>query len=182
MADPRVLVAFANQAGSTAAIADIVAATLRRAGLVADCRLAAEVEDVGQYTAVIIGSGVFVPSRRSDGGGFLTRHEVAMASRRVWLFSAGPLGRGHCHGVAGEDQEDCTVTAVARAIGARGAAIFGPIGLPADADPVEAMGPLDHELVRAWALEIAADLCGPIAPAAGGRPPKRRRRAVVARG
>jgi hypothetical protein len=182
MAEPRILVAFANQAGSTAGIAGVVAATLRRAGFAADCRLASEVDDLGPYAAVIIGSGVFVPSRRSDGGGFLTRHAGALASRRVWLFSAGPIGRGRCHGASGEDEEDCTVTAVARAINARGAAVFGPIGLPADADPMESMGPLNHERVRTWATEIAADLREASVPVAGGRTQMLRCRPMVARG
>ena len=47
-------------------------------------------------TAVILGSGVFVPGRRSDGGGFLARHEASLAARPVWLFCAGPIGRGRC--------------------------------------------------------------------------------------
>jgi menaquinone-dependent protoporphyrinogen oxidase len=170
MGDPRVLVAFANRAGSTAGIASAVAGVLRRAGFTVDCRVASEVADVTPYAAVILGSGVFVPSRRSDGGGFLTRHEASLASRSVWLFCAGPIGRGRCPaGIGASDADDCSVVLVARAVGARGAAIFGPIGLPADSDPLESLGPLNIERVRAWAGEIVADLREGVAPHPAGR-------------
>ena len=170
MGDQRVLVAFANRAGSTAGIAGAVATVLRRAGFAVDCQVASEVADVTPYAAVILGSGVFVPSRRSDGGGFLARHEASLASRPVWLFCAGPIGRGRCPaGTAASDAEDCSVALVARAVGARGAAVFGPIGLPADSDPVERLGPVNIERARAWAGEIAGELRGPVAPHPAGR-------------
>ena len=169
MGDQRVLVAFANRAGSTAGIAAVIATVLRRAGFSVDCHVASEVTDVTPYSAVILGSGVFVPSRRSDGGGFLTRHEASLAARPVWLFCAGPIGRGRCpDGSAASAAEDCSVVLVARAVGARGAAVFGPIGLPADSDPMERLGPVNTERVRAWAAEIAA-----AAPGAGGAASRR---------
>jgi menaquinone-dependent protoporphyrinogen oxidase len=159
MGDQRVLVAFANQAGSTAGIATAIAAVLSRSGYTVDCRLAAEVQDVTPYDGVILGSGVFVPRRRSDGGGFLARHEAALASRNVWLFSAGPIGRGRCpSGTAAAVPDDCSVVAVGSAVGARGVAVFGPIGLPADADPLDSLGPVNTQRVRAWAAEIAEQL------------------------
>jgi menaquinone-dependent protoporphyrinogen oxidase len=159
MSDQRVLVAFANRVGSTAGIAGEIASVLRRAGLGVDCSVAGDVEDVTPYDAIILGSGVFVPRRRSDGGGFLARHAAALASRRVWLFCAGPIGGGHRPVDAMEGgADDSAVTAVARAVGARGTAIFGPIGLAADSDPVERLGSIDHACVRAWATEVAADL------------------------
>jgi menaquinone-dependent protoporphyrinogen oxidase len=165
MGDQRVLVAFANRAGSTAGIAGAVATVLRHAGFAVDCLVASEVADVTPYSAVILGSGVFVPSRRSDGGGFLARHEAPLASRPVWLFCAGPIGRGRCSAdVEATGPDDRSVVLVARAVGARGAAIFGPIGLPADSDPLERLGPLDTERIRAWAGEIADELREPSAP------------------
>ena len=94
MGDQRVLVAFANRAGSTAGIAGSIATVLRRAGLSVECRLASEVEDVTGYDAVILGSGLYVPRRSSDGGGFLARHRAALATKALWLFCAGPIGRG----------------------------------------------------------------------------------------
>jgi menaquinone-dependent protoporphyrinogen oxidase len=147
--------------------------------------VASEVTDLTPYSAVILGSGVFVPSRRSDGGGFLTRHEAALEARPVWLFCAGPIGRGRCAtGTDASDADDCSVVLVARAVGARGAAVFGPIGLAADSDPVESLGPVNTERVRAWAGEIAAELRRPVAPHRAGRrsrhPRPPRQRCIVA--
>jgi menaquinone-dependent protoporphyrinogen oxidase len=155
----RVLVAFANQAGLTAGTADEIAAVLRRLGLDVDCRLAGDVADVTPYGAVILGSGVFLPRRRSDGGGFLARHEPALATRPVWLFCVGPIGGGHCSvDAAGVVDAGCSVSTVARAVGARGSAIFGPSALPEGMDPMDRLGAVDHQRVRAWAAEIAGEL------------------------
>jgi menaquinone-dependent protoporphyrinogen oxidase len=168
MGDKRVLVVYANQAGSTAGIANVIAARLRRAGFAVDRQVAGEVADVTPYAGVVIGSGVFVTSRHSDGGGFLARHEATLAERPVWLFSAGPIGRGRCpSGTAADATAECSVVVVARAVGARGAAVFGPIGLPEDSDPIERLGPVDHDRVRAWASEIAMDLAADTGAATG---------------
>ncbi|HYO43854.1 MAG TPA: flavodoxin domain-containing protein [Candidatus Limnocylindrales bacterium] len=155
----RVLVAFANRAGSTAGIAEEIAIVLRRAGLDAECRLAGDVADVTPYGAVILGSGVFVPRRHSDGGGFLARHTAVLASRPVWLFCVGPIGGGRCSiNAAGATDDGCNVSTVAKDTGARGSAMFGPIGMPEGSDPVDSLGTVDHQRVRGWAAEIAADL------------------------
>jgi menaquinone-dependent protoporphyrinogen oxidase len=158
MSADRVLVAFSSPTGSTAAIAEAIAAVLLREGLVVECRQARDVADVSHYSAVILGSGVFVPRRCSDGGGFLARHAAALATRPVWLFCAGPIGRGRCANGVVTVQSDCSVMAVAEAVGARGAAVFGPIGMPLDSDPLEQLGPVDIAPVRAWATGIARDL------------------------
>jgi hypothetical protein len=127
----------------------------------------------------VLGSGVFLPRRASDGGGFLVRHAPALASRPVWLFCAGPIGRGRGAdgtGIAGSG--DCSVNEVARAIGARGSAVFGmPVGT--DGRDVDALTPVDLERVRGWAREIAAALRQEASPAR--ERPRFERRAPCAR-
>lgn len=173
MSEQRVLVAFANQAGSTAGIADEIGEVLRRAGHVVDCRLAGDVADVTPYRAVILGSGVFVPRRRSDGGGFLVRHATALAARPVWLFCVGPIGGSHCSvDAAGNLGENCSVSAVAAAVEARGSAAFGPTGLLDGMDPVDRLGTVDHHRVQGWAAEIASELAAE--PRGVPHPPARR--------
>jgi len=155
----RVLVAFATRSGSTAGIAQAIAAVLRGAGLAVDSRPAGDVTDVTPFAAVVLGSGVFLPRRRSDGGGFLLRHAPALATRAVWLYCAGPIGRGRGEDGAGsQGSGDRSVAEVARAAGARGYAVFGaPVPAPAD-DPFAQLTPVDLACVRAWAQEIAAEL------------------------
>ncbi len=159
----RVLVAFASRSGSTAGIAVSIARGLTDAGLGVDCRPAGDVADVTPYDGVVLGSGVFLPRRGSDGGGFLVRHGPVLRTRAVWLFCAGPIGRGHEGGGAGPPAiGDCSVAEVARSIGARGFAEFGtPVPDP-EADPVAGLAPVDGASVRAWAREIARDLAGDV--------------------
>lgn len=162
MAADRVLIAFASQAGSTAKVAGAIDGVLRRYGLAVDARQAQDVDDLAPYTAVILGSGMYVPSRHTDGGGFLARHAAELAVRKVWLYTAGPIGRRRCTGDRHEDDgAECSVAAVAADVGARGWAVFGPRGLDADADPIEGLGPVDIARVRKWAAEIAEELAPP---------------------
>lgn len=155
MTDRDVLVAYSSQSGSTAEIAEVIAKELRRAGLAADCRQASAVGDIEPYGAVILGSGVFLARRGLDGGGFLARHAMPLASRRVWLFASGPIGREHDEadgGVAGG------VMAVAQRIGAEGAAAFGALAPTSERNPLEHLVPIDLARVRTWARAIANDL------------------------
>ena len=164
----RVLVAFSSRSGSTAGTAEEIAAVLRSTGFVVDCRPKEEVTDVTLYRAVILGSGMFVASRASDGGGFLERHRVALRGRDMWLFSAGPIGERAGRGAGGTSGESAVVT-VARAIGARGVMVFGTLGMPGGSDPVASLVPVDRREIRSWAAEIAADLGAVARPHVPGR-------------
>jgi menaquinone-dependent protoporphyrinogen oxidase len=153
----RVLVAFASRSGTTAGVAEAVAAVLRQAGLDVDCVPAGEVVTITAYGAIVLGSGVFVARRATDGGGFLERNRAQLDGRSIWLFTAGPIGAGH---PAEQDCEsgECSLQAVARAVGARGAARFAVPGPATGGNPVERLAPVDLALVRGWAGEIAAAL------------------------
>jgi menaquinone-dependent protoporphyrinogen oxidase len=164
MSPTRVLVAFSSRSGSTAGTAEAIASVLRSAGFLADCRAKEEVDDVSPYRAVVLGSGVFVPSRASDGGGFLERHAAGLRGRDVWLYSTGPIGgRAGRGGDCATDDELAAVT-VGRAIGARGVAMFGTVGMPDGDDPVASLLPADRREVRSWAAEIATALSVPRTP------------------
>jgi menaquinone-dependent protoporphyrinogen oxidase len=154
MRAPVVLVAYASETGSTARIAEEIAKELRVAGLGVACRLAAEVDALDPYDALVLGSGVYLRSRNADGGGFLLRHAEAVAARPVWLYCSGPIGRGR--GGAASTESVCTVIDVAHAIGARGAAAFGSLGV--DGLEHDLAEPVDMHRVREWAREIAADV------------------------
>ncbi len=165
----RILVAFSSRSGSTAGTAEAIASVLGSAGFPVDCRAKEDVEDVSPYRAIILGSGVFVPSRASDGGGFLERHAAALRDRDVWLFCTGPIGGRAGRGGADSATDELAAVTVGRAIGARGVAMFGSVGLPDGDDPVASLMPANRREVRTWAEEIAAAL------GAHGAPPARRR-------
>jgi menaquinone-dependent protoporphyrinogen oxidase len=113
----RVLVAFSSRSGSTGSAAEEIAHVLRVAGFTVDCRPKEEVADVSLYRAVVLGSGMYVASRASDGGGFLERHRAGLRGRDVWLFSTGPIGGRPGRG--GSPGGEAAVLTVAKAISAR---------------------------------------------------------------
>jgi len=155
MSTPIVLVAFASQSGSTAGIAEVIATELRAAGVSVDCRVSSEVPSLAGYEAVVLGSGVFVRSRATDGGGFLIRFREVLPAVPVWLFCAGPIGRG---GSPDAEATESAVMDVARTIGARGAAAFGCQWPGPPPDALDRVPVVDAALVRAWGREIAAAL------------------------
>ena len=160
MAPRSVLVAFSSRTGSTAGTAAVIANELHRAGLAVDLRPAAEVDDIALYDAIVLGSGVFVASRGSDGSGFLARFGATISPRPVWLFCVGPIGRSPADGsgTARRPGREYGAVAVARSINARGVAAFGTAGLGSEADAVQRLVPVDPADVRVWARAIAADI------------------------
>jgi menaquinone-dependent protoporphyrinogen oxidase len=87
----NVLVAYGTKNGSTAGIADMIAAVLIEEGVSADVRPADEVGSVEQYDAVILGGALYAGRWHRDARRFARRHAKALQSRQVWLFSSGPL-------------------------------------------------------------------------------------------
>ncbi|TQK50020.1 menaquinone-dependent protoporphyrinogen oxidase [Streptomyces sp. SLBN-118] len=87
----RVLVAYGTKNGSTAEIAGVIADALEGEGLRSEARPAAEVRDVPEYDAVVLGGALYAGRWHRDAVRFARRHEHALAERPVWLFSSGPL-------------------------------------------------------------------------------------------
>ena len=88
----KVLVAYASRHGSTVGIAERIAAGLRDAGLDAEARPVAHVDDVEGYDAVVVGSAAYMFHWLREATRFVKRHRAVLAQRSVWLFSSGPLG------------------------------------------------------------------------------------------
>lgn len=92
--DTRILVAYATKHGATAEIAERIGAALRHTGLRADVRPANEVGDLAAYTAVVLGSAVYIGRWRGAAAKFLRANAAVLAEKPVWLFSSGPTGTG----------------------------------------------------------------------------------------
>lgn len=88
----RILVAYASRHGATAGIAERIGKDLESAGLDAEARPVAEVEEVSAYDAVILGGASYMFHWLREANSFAHRHRADLASRPVWLFSSGPLG------------------------------------------------------------------------------------------
>ena len=162
METPRALVAYASRHGSTAEIAHWVADGLRTAGLDTDVAPARQVCSIDDYDVVVLGGALYMGRWHRDARRFARRHQRALRTRAVWLFSSGPLDRSaelrHIPAVRG-------VAAIGRRLGARGHRTFGG-RLATDVD-----GPLaramarrlagdyrNPEAVRDWTHEIVGEL------------------------
>jgi menaquinone-dependent protoporphyrinogen oxidase len=92
--DIQVLVTYATKYGATAEIAEKIGEVLRQEGLTTDVLPAKEVQELTPYTAVILGSAVYMGRWRKEVVKFLEANEQLLAERDVWLLSSGPTGQG----------------------------------------------------------------------------------------
>lgn len=161
-----VLVAYASKRGSTAEIAETVAATLRRQGLDVCLEPAGTVKSLDEYDAVVLGSAVYMRRWRGDARHFLKRHRKALRQRPFWVFSSGPVGDP-----ADDDPEWMEPPKLAEKVeelGGRGHVVFGgclpaePRGMMekamADGVPKEYRDRRDWAEIRAWAHQVAGEL------------------------
>lgn len=90
----NVLVTYGSKSGSTAEIANKIAEVLRTQGENVTVVPAAGVTDLKSYNAVVLGSAVYVGHWMKEAVEFLEKHQEALATRPVWIFSSGPTGPG----------------------------------------------------------------------------------------
>lgn len=161
-----VLVAYASKRGSTAEIAETVAATLRREGLDVCLERVEDVESLDPYDAVVIGSAVYMKRWRGDARHFLKKHRKALRQMPFWVFSSGPVGD------PANDNPDWNeppkIIAKVEDLGGRSHVVFGG-RLPAEphgfmekamveGTPDEYRDRRDWPEIRDWAKQIAAEL------------------------
>jgi menaquinone-dependent protoporphyrinogen oxidase len=161
-----VLVAYASKRGSTAEIAETIAATLRRGGLGVCLERAEDVQSLECYDAVVLGSATYVKRWRGDARHFLKRHRKALRQMPFWAFSSGPVGD------PSDDNPEWTeppkIIEKVDDLGGRGHVVFGgclpakPSGLMENAmvegTPKEYRDRRDWAEIRAWAQSVAAEL------------------------
>jgi menaquinone-dependent protoporphyrinogen oxidase len=173
----NILVAYASKRGSTEEIAHCIADAFRHAGLTVDCAAAAQIDDLDDYDAVVLGSAVYVKRWQGDARHFLRRHARALAARPFWAFSSGPVGEPR----ADEDPswlEPAKTMARAKELGARGHVVFGG-RVPAEPHgfversmvkncPPEYRDRRDWGEISTWAAGIADELGGAVPTARAG--------------
>lgn len=160
------LVAYASKRGSTAEIAETVAATLRRAGLEVDLKSAEEVQGLEPYGAVVLGSAVYMKRWRGDARHFLKQHRKALRQMPLWVFSSGPVGDP-----ANDNPEWMEPPKLAEKVeemGARGHVVFGgslplqPRGMMeramVEGTPKQYRDRRDWSQIRSWAEQVASEL------------------------
>lgn len=88
----KVLVTAATRHGSTEEIAALIARVLRLRGMDTAELRPADVEDMSEYDAVVLGSAVYAGRWLAPACALVSRFRSELADRPVWLFSSGPLG------------------------------------------------------------------------------------------
>jgi len=161
-----VLVAYSSKRGSTAEIAETLAATLRREGLGVCLEQAEEVRSLEPYDAVVLGSAVYMKRWRGDAKHFLKKHRKALRQLPFWVFSSGPVGD------PANDNPDWMeppkLAEKVEELGGKAHVVFGgrvplePRGMMekamAEGVPEQFRDRRDWDKIRAWATEIAAQL------------------------
>lgn len=92
--ETRVLVAYASKYGATAEIAEAIGKGLREAGVPVDVKPARQARDLAVYSAVVLGSGVYMGRWRKDAAKFLKDNELTLGRKELWFFSSGPTAEG----------------------------------------------------------------------------------------
>ena len=87
-----VLVGYASANGSTRGIAERIAARLGEKGYRVAIQAVDEIDDVGAFEAVVVGSAIQDGAWLPAGADFVHRNLVALGARPVWLFSVGLVG------------------------------------------------------------------------------------------
>src|SRR5262245_60714321 len=87
----KVLVAYGTKNGSTAGIADMIAAELAADGVAVDVQPAAQVRSIDGYDAVVLGGALYAGRWHRDARRFARRYAAGLRTLPVWVFSSGPL-------------------------------------------------------------------------------------------
>lgn len=159
-----VLVAYGSKYGSTAEIAEAIAAAMREAGVDAEARPAGEVTDLAGYRAVVVGSGVYAGRWAGDARTFVRTNAAALRAMPTWLFCSGPTGGGEKAEAAAKAAGPGVMDSSMRKIdvGARGYATFAGRASEAMGGPFARWVPKgdwrNFEQIAAWGRQIAAEL------------------------
>jgi menaquinone-dependent protoporphyrinogen oxidase len=161
-----VLVTYSSKRGSTAEIAETVAATLRREGLGVCLEPVEAVRDLDRFDAVVLGSAVYMKRWRGDAKHFLKKHRKALRQKPFWVFSSGPVGDPAKDNP--EWNEPPKLAEKVEEMGGRAHVVFGgcvpaePKGFMeramADGVPKEYRDRRDWDEIRGWAQQIASEL------------------------
>ena len=88
----RVLVAYASKYGATREIAERIAETLGRHGLVTAVQEVSKADEPAEFDSVVIGSASYFFHWMRASSSFVRRHRETLMAMPVWLYSSGPLG------------------------------------------------------------------------------------------
>ncbi|MFP4324288.1 MAG: flavodoxin domain-containing protein [Anaerolineales bacterium] len=86
----NILVTYATKYGSTAEVAEAIAAALREKQHAVTVQAAQNVTDITPYEAVVLGAPIYIGQWMKEAHSFLKQHGEALNARPLALFALGP--------------------------------------------------------------------------------------------
>jgi menaquinone-dependent protoporphyrinogen oxidase len=90
----KILIAYTSKYGATAEIAKKIEKDLQVAGYDASAQPAKGIKDLADYSAVILGSALYMGQWQKEAVQFLKANQTALAEHPFWIFTSGPTGEG----------------------------------------------------------------------------------------
>jgi len=100
----EVLIAYCTRSGSTREVADRIAETMRKSGLLAEAKPIAEVRSIPQGTAMLLGTALYIGHFPREFHEFLERFRKQLQGVRPWIFVLGPTEKERKQFAAAEEQ------------------------------------------------------------------------------
>lgn len=91
--DEKVLLAYASKYGSTQAVAEAIAETLRESGFEVDLQPMQKVRTLEGYGSIVLGAPLYFGLWHKDALNFLSQNEAALAQRLIAIFALGPISK-----------------------------------------------------------------------------------------
>jgi len=91
----KVLMTYATRYGSTEEVASQIAQTLRESGLVVEIQPLSAVKSLADYTAVVLGTALYMFRLHKDAHRFLARNREALLKLPTAVFVLGPTHEPH---------------------------------------------------------------------------------------
>jgi len=154
-----ILIAYATKNGSTAEVAEKVAAKLCGHGLITDVRAAHDVHTLDGYDGVIVGSAIYVGRLHADARHFLERYRTKLDALPVAVFAMGPRTLADRDVMSSRAQLQSALEKVPT-VRPISTAIFGGVIEPSQQhfpfNRFPASDARDWEAIDAWADRVAA--------------------------
>ncbi len=87
----KILVTYASRAGATGEVADAIGQVLCETGAVVDVRQAKDVTDLSEYSAVVLGSAIYMGGWMSEATKFVEKHRQTLSEMPLATFTVSML-------------------------------------------------------------------------------------------